>query len=145
PRTGLDDADPVALLGQPQRGHRAAEARADDEDVVVEPCPVVGRGAPAGRARRDHQARPIFFRSRRLAVITLPSRSSESPYDGAIRISRWVATDCVSVYRSSPSAPWRRPRPDCRIPPIGASRLPKVAAKASLMLTVPHLIWRAIA
>ncbi len=33
---GLEHADPVALLGEPQRGHRAAEARADDQDVEVE-------------------------------------------------------------------------------------------------------------
>ena len=31
------------------------------------------------------------------------------------------------------------------MPPIGESMLAKVAPNASLMLTVPHLIWRAIA
>ena len=39
PRAGLEHADPVALLGQPQRGDRAAEARADDQDVEVEVSP----------------------------------------------------------------------------------------------------------
>ncbi|OPZ50114.1 MAG: hypothetical protein BWY91_02902 [bacterium ADurb.BinA028] len=34
--------------------------------------------------------------------------------------------------------------PEERIPPMGASRLAKVALKASLMLTVPHLIRLAI-
>src|SRR5438876_413496 len=34
-RPRLDDPDPVALLGKPQRGHRAAEARADDKYVEV--------------------------------------------------------------------------------------------------------------
>jgi hypothetical protein len=43
---GLDDADPVALLGQPQRGDRAAESRADDQDVEVEAV-VVARGVGA--------------------------------------------------------------------------------------------------
>ena len=32
----LEHADAVALLGQPQRGDAAAEARADDQPVVVE-------------------------------------------------------------------------------------------------------------
>ena len=36
PPAGLEHADPVALLGQPQRGDRAAEAGADDQDVEVE-------------------------------------------------------------------------------------------------------------
>ena len=36
PPAGLDQAHAVALLGQPQRGHAAAEAGADDEPVVVE-------------------------------------------------------------------------------------------------------------
>ena len=36
PPTGLDHADPVALLGQPQGGHAATEARAHHHDVVVE-------------------------------------------------------------------------------------------------------------
>ena len=56
PGTGLEDADPVALLGEPQRGDGAAEAGPDDQDVVV---------------RGDHQARPSFFISRSWAVITL--------------------------------------------------------------------------
>ncbi len=34
---GFEDADAVALLGQPERGDRAAEAGADDEHVVVVP------------------------------------------------------------------------------------------------------------
>ena len=33
--TGLQHADAVALLGQPQRGDAAAETRTDDQDVVV--------------------------------------------------------------------------------------------------------------
>ncbi len=33
---GLHDADPVALLRRPQGGNAPAEARADDDDVVVE-------------------------------------------------------------------------------------------------------------
>ena len=33
--TGLEHADAVALLGQPQRADAAAEPRADDQDVVV--------------------------------------------------------------------------------------------------------------
>ncbi len=35
PPTRLEHAHAVALLGQPQRGHAATEARADDEHVVV--------------------------------------------------------------------------------------------------------------
>ena len=57
PRARLEHADAVALLGQPQRGDRAAEPGADDQDVVVEPV-AGGHG------------RPSFFISRRLAVIT---------------------------------------------------------------------------
>ena len=57
PRARLEHADPVALLGQPERGDRATEAGADDEDVEVE-------------LLRAH-ARPSFFISLRLAVITL--------------------------------------------------------------------------
>jgi hypothetical protein len=34
---GLHDADPVALLGSAEGGHAAAEPRADDRHVVVEP------------------------------------------------------------------------------------------------------------
>jgi hypothetical protein len=45
---GLDDADPVALLGEPQRGHRPAEPRADDEDVVVVPAAGWRLGGPGG-------------------------------------------------------------------------------------------------
>jgi hypothetical protein len=62
PGTGLEHADLVALLGEPECADRAAEARADDEDVVVE---------PGGRACRGRHARPIFRIRRRLAVITL--------------------------------------------------------------------------
>ena len=36
PRAGLEHADAVALLGQPQRGDRAAEPGAHDQDVEVE-------------------------------------------------------------------------------------------------------------
>ncbi len=57
----LDHADPVALLGQPQRGDGAAEARADDEDVEVgrighraaEPCSSSARRAAAGHHLRE--------------------------------------------------------------------------------------------
>ena len=52
----LDHADAVALLGQPERGDRAAEPGADDQDVEVELLA---------------HARPSFFISRRLAVIIL--------------------------------------------------------------------------
>jgi hypothetical protein len=68
PGAGLEYADPVALLGQPQRGHGPAEPGADDEDVVVELG--AGRARVVGRARRGH-ARPSFFISRKFAVITL--------------------------------------------------------------------------
>ena len=61
PRAGLEHADPVALLGQPERGDRPAEAGADDEDVEVELLAVAS----------TRHARPSFFISRRLAVITL--------------------------------------------------------------------------
>ena len=79
PGARLEHADAVALLGQPQRGHRTTEARADDQDVEV------GHG------------RPSFLISRRLAVITLAYVGSDMPSIGAKRISRWVATDCDSV------------------------------------------------
>ena len=65
-RAGLEHADPVALLGQPQRADRAAEARADDEDVVVE-----GFGAVSVTA--GHFL-PSFFIRRRLAVMNLRVR-----------------------------------------------------------------------
>ena len=50
-RSGLEHADAVALLGQPERRDRAAEARADDEDVEV----VVGHG----RRRRPSRVREL--------------------------------------------------------------------------------------
>ena len=43
---GLEDADRVALLAQPQRARGAAEPRADDHPVVVEP---LGHGASLSR------------------------------------------------------------------------------------------------
>ena len=36
------------------------------------------------------------------------------PNRGAIGVTRWVATDCVSVKRSTPSLPCRRLSPDDR-------------------------------
>ncbi len=93
PRPCLDHRDPVALLDQTQRADRAAEARADDDHVVV-----VGRGraVPVGRVR-GHHARPSFFITRRLTVITLAYVSSDIPRTGANRSSLCTATDCVSV------------------------------------------------
>ncbi len=79
---GLEDADAVALLGQPQGGDRTAEPRPDDEDVEVELLA---------------HARPSLFISRRLAVITLAYAASDMPSMGAKRTSRWVATDWDSV------------------------------------------------
>ncbi len=56
PAAGLEHRHPVALLGEPQSADRSAEARADDQDVVVErpvrrpvverPSPVVERPSP---------------------------------------------------------------------------------------------------
>ena len=59
-RAGLEHADPVALLGQPQRGDDAAEAGADDEDVVVEGAPVahVPRVCEPRLARHPGPVRP---------------------------------------------------------------------------------------
>src|SRR5690606_12118100 len=84
PRAGLEDADAVALLGQPERGDGPAEPRTDDQDIEV---------STPGLA----QGRPTFFISLRLALKILANASSESPSTGANRSSRWVATDCDSV------------------------------------------------
>ncbi len=81
PCTRLEHADAVALLGQPQGRDRSAEARADDQDVEV----------------RCGHGRPSFFIRRRLPVITFAYAASDMPNAGAILISRWVPTDCVSV------------------------------------------------
>ncbi len=45
PPTGLEHPDPVALLGQPERGNRATEARADDRDIEVEHDRIAIRGS----------------------------------------------------------------------------------------------------
>src|SRR5688572_5926768 len=50
----------------------------------------------------------------------------------------------LSVNRRTPAAPWRRPRPDCFMPPIGDATLPQPIAYASLTTTVPAAIRRAI-
>ncbi len=54
--------------------------------------------------------------------------SSFRPCEAAIGSTRWVAIACGSTYRRMPSTPCRRPRPDERMPPIGVSIEPKVAA-----------------
>ena len=77
--TCFEDADAVALLGEPQRGDRSTEPGADDQDVVV------------------GHARPSFFSNRSCAVIILAYVSSDMPSMGAKRTNRWVATDCDSV------------------------------------------------
>ena len=59
---GLEHADLVALLGQPQRRDGSAEAGPDHQDVEVGLLRACGLG---------HQALPSFFMNFRLAVITL--------------------------------------------------------------------------
>ena len=86
--TGLQDADLVALLGEAQRGDRAAEAGADHEDVVV-------------LAHRT----PAFFIARTTVVRCPAHCSSERPNWAPRPISRCTETVCDSVYFISPSAP----------------------------------------
>lgn len=54
--------------------------------------------------------------------------SSVIPNDGAIGMIRWCATVCASVYLRMPSEPWRRPRPESFMPPIGDWTLPYAGA-----------------
>jgi hypothetical protein len=96
PRPRLEDADPVALLGQPQRRDGPAEAGPDDQDVEVEVGLVAGLGRGAGRLVHG-QALPSFFISRRLAVITVAYASLLMPSIGANRSRRCVPTACDSV------------------------------------------------
>ncbi len=50
--------------------------------------------------------------------------SSSRPSEGAIGSSRCCATVWASVYLRMPSEPWRRPRPESFMPPIGDWTLP---------------------
>ena len=68
------------------------------------------------------------------------------PNIGANRISRWVRDRLrLGVAVDALARPGGGPCRTARMPPIGESMLAKVAPNASLMLTVPHLMWRAIA
>lgn len=60
----------------------------------------------------------------RLRVMNAAYFSSSMPSDGAIGSSRCSATVWASVYLRMPSEPWRRPRPDSFMPPMGAWALP---------------------
>ena len=82
----LQHADPVALLGQPQRGDGAAEARADDDDVVVVAvflCHLVLRrvgriqGARGRRRAAPHGARPRGGRSAHPQGLHQPQRTGQ--------------------------------------------------------------------
>ena len=58
PATRFERADPITLLGGPQRGHAAAESRADHEDVVVHAehsAPLVGSLSTIGGALRARE------------------------------------------------------------------------------------------
>jgi hypothetical protein len=90
PGTGLQHADAVALLGEPQGGDAAPEPRADHQHVVV---------AARGRSRRRllPHGRPDFFSTRSVPVSTRANILSLMPPTGAIGRPRCVATVCDSV------------------------------------------------
>src|SRR5699024_6337104 len=82
-RTGFEHADPVALLGQAQGRHRAAEAGADDQHVVVDGV--------------RHHALPSFFMRRSLIWSTAAKVLFDMPGVGRNPQPRWVPTDWTSV------------------------------------------------
>ena len=66
-RAGLQDADAVTLLGQPQRGDGSAEAGPDDQDVEV----VAAVASTVLVHHRGVHLRRSLFMTRRWAVIAL--------------------------------------------------------------------------
>ena len=100
--TGLEDADLVALLGEAQRRHAAAEAGADDQPVVVEILGGIRHAVPLPR-RGDahcHAIRRVrvcqcpggntFFQSL-FMLMTVQPRCFASSYSDWLKVPTWLS------------------------------------------------------
>ena len=109
----LDHADAVALLGQPQRGDAAAEARADDEPVVVEilthcqqSIRAAGRSTPPRASRASPRRRARARGSRARARPPSRARGGRTPRARARRRRRCRPRSATQA-SSSASSPGR--------------------------------------
>ena len=89
PGARLEHADPVALLGQPQRGDRAAEAGPDDQDVEVELVVELVRSCSS--AAQLLQQPQVGGHHLGVALVGQPEHRARSGSTAG------CATDCVSV------------------------------------------------